>query len=83
VVAQAEGGEVHPHSAILAFDSFEANDASAPSEEGSRLGERAGMSLEAKASGADARQALEHAVELRIAAEAGIEGGACERGGVA
>src|SRR3954447_11066931 len=39
------------------------------------------MSLEAKAGGTDARQALEHTVELRLAAEAGIEGGARERGG--
>jgi hypothetical protein len=38
------------------------------------------MSLEAKASRADARQTSENAVELRIAAEAGIEGGARERG---
>jgi hypothetical protein len=41
------------------------------------------MSLKAKASRAYARQALEHAVELRVAAEAGIEGGAGERGGLA
>lgn len=46
-------------------------------------GPPSGMSLETKASRANARQPLDDSVELRVAAEAGIECGSRERGSVA
>lgn len=48
-----------------------------------RVGQPSGMSLETKASRANARQPLDDSVELRVAAEAGIECGSRERGSVA